>query len=876
MSEKERLEEDREKKRHWKRWGPYLSEREWATVREDYSENGDVWNYFTHDMARSRAYRWGEDGIGGISDNHGRLNLAFAFWNGEDPILKERLFGLTGTEGNHGEDVKEYYFYLDNTPTHSYMRYLYKYPQNAFPYDKLVKENAARSVRDPEYELLDTGIFAENRYFDIFIEYAKSSPDDICISITAVNRGKEKRLLHFLPTLWFRNTWHWEKKAKPNIYKKSDRTLGAEHFEFGKRYLYFEGAPELLFTENETNTKRLWGKENSSPYVKDAFHNYVIKGTKEAVNPALQGTKSALHYKVEIAPNSSYTWKLRLSDQADLASPFQGFLETLKVRKEEADAFYKALMPENLSDELAQIQRQAFAGMLWNKQYYNYVVEEWMKKDPLQHARQPRRDVVRNAEWVHLYNEDILSVPDKWEYPCYFSWDSAFHTLPLAMIDPEYAKKQLTLLTREWYMHPNGQLPAGEWSFDDVSPPVQAWAAWRVYKIEQKMHQKKDLVFLERIFQKLLLNFTWWVNRKDADGKNIFKGGFLGMDNISVFNRSELIPKGGTLFQSDATSWMGMYCLNMLTMALELAEVNKSYEDMASKFFEHFLYISEAINYQSEKRLPLWHEEDGFYYDLLMLPEGAHYPLKVRSMVGIIPLFAVTTLSATHLQKFPGFNKRLEWFLNYRGDLCERVASMRKPGREGRRLLSILTGERLKRVLAKMLDEEEFLSPYGIRSLSKYHEKHPFTLGLDGQEYTVDYEAAESTIKLFGGNSNWRGPIWFPLNMLIIESLQKFHYYFGDEYKVECPARSGKMLTLWEVASEISNRLIRMFEKDAAGKRPIYGNNSTMQNDPFWKENLIFPEYFNGDTGAGLGAWHQTGWTGLIAKLIQQMSEYQK
>ncbi len=875
-AEKARLEEARKQEKHWRRWGPYLSEREWATVREDYSEDGEAWNYFTHDQARSRVYRWGEDGIAGISDNHQRFCFAPAFWNGEDPILKERLFGLTGKEGNHGEDVKEYYFHLDNTPTHSYMLYLYKYPQQAYPYAKLVEENQKRSITEPEYELIDTGVFEKNRYFDISIEYAKLDHEDLLIRIKATNRGDLPKTLHVFPTLWFRNDWSWkEGQPKPRISSKGNY-LEAEHPKYGKRFFYFNQPIETLFTENETNMKRVFNRPNPTPYVKDAFHEYVIHKASEAVNPNKTGTKSALHYSAEIAPGATFEIKLRFSDKPELASSaFSQFDETFQKRKSEADEFYHELACPYLTLEQQQIQRQALAGMLWNKQFYHYIVDDWLHKDPLEIGKPPKRKIDRNGEWGHLYNDDIHSTPDKWEYPGFFSWDSAFHALPFAMVDPDFAKKQLLLLMREWYMHPNGQLPAYEWSFSDVNPPVHAWASWRVYKMGEKLHQQKDRLFLEGVFQKLLLNFTWWVNRKDAGGRNVFQGGFLGMDNISVFNRSEQIPDGGTLYQSDATSWMGMYCLNMLTISLELAVENPTYEDMASKFFEHFLYISGAINFQSGDKVPLWDEEDGFYYDLLLMPGNNVQRIKVHSMVSIIPLFAVTVLKPEQLEKFKGFNKRLEWFLKNRGDLCDKMACASEPGREGRRLFSIMTPERLKRVLSKVLDEKEFLSPYGIRSLSKYHEEHPYTLKLNAHEYTVKYEPAESSTRLFGGNSNWRGPVWFPLNMLIIESLQKFHYYLGDDYKVECPTGSGKMMTLWEVASEISHRLVRMFLKDSKGHRPIFGGNSTFQDDPYWKDYLLFYEYFHGDNGAGIGASHQTGWTGLVAKLLQQLGQYQ-
>jgi hypothetical protein len=877
IAEKKRLEEDLKKKKHWRRWGPYLSERQWATVREDYSEDGEVWSSFPHEQARMRAYRWGEDGIAGISDNHQRLCFALAFWNGEDPILKERLFGLTNKEGNHGEDVKEYYFYVDNTPLHTYMHYLYKYPQGAFPYAKLVEENQKRGLKEPEYELLDTGIFEKDRYFDIAIEYAKDTSEDLFISITATNRGDETKSLHVLPTLWFRNTWSWEVEAKKNKPHLSAKANCLEAFEdsLGSYFLYFEGKPETLFTENETNIEKLLGRHNVTAHVKDAFHEYVIKKNASAINPHQVGTKSALHYILEVPAHEARQIRLRLCQTPKLNDPFKKFEKIFRQRKEEADEFYENLIPAHASEELRTIQRKAFAGMLWNKQFYHYVVEDWLKVDPLLQAPINRK-VKRNQDWPHLYNDDILSVPDKWEYPCFFSWDMAFHTLAFSMIDPEFAKRQLTLLTREWYMHPNGQVPAYEWSFDDVNPPVHAWAAWRVYKISQRKHDKEDQFFLERVFQKLLLNFTWWVNRKDIEGRNIFQGGFLGMDNISAFNRSDLLPGSGILLEADATSWMGMYCVNMLTIALELSKEAPSYEDMASKFFEHFLSIADAINYKQGDRLSLWDQKDHFFYDLLVFPDGRREVLQTRSMVGIVPLFAVTTLSDEDLKNFPGFRKRMEWFLENRTDLCDKIASLRTPGREGRRLLSLVDGTNLRGILEKVLDENEFLSPYGIRSLSKYHEKHPYVLKLDGQEHQVEYEPAESTSKLFGGNSNWRGPIWFPLNMLIIESLQKFHYYYGDDYKVECPTGSGKMMTLWEVSSEIAHRLVRMFLKDSQGLRPIYGGNSTFQRDPHWKDHLLFYEYFHGENGAGIGASHQTGWTGLIAKLIQQLSEYER
>ncbi|MGH7849611.1 MAG: MGH1-like glycoside hydrolase domain-containing protein [Thermodesulfobacteriota bacterium] len=877
--EEMKLEEDRNKKAHWRRWGPYLSERQWGTVREDYSPYGAAWDYFSHEHARSRAYRWGEDGIGGISDNHQRLCLALALWNGKDGILKERVFGLTGSEGNHGEDVKEYYYYLDNTPSHSYMKYLYKYPQEAFPYSKLVDENKRRDKHDLEYELIDTGVFDDNRYFDILIEYSKASSDDVLIKITAVNRGPESAPLHLLPTLWFRNTWSWNGGAKPSLNTagsdKARNRVDADHPTLGNRWLYIENPDEILFTENETNTEKLFGIKNASPYVKDGINDYIVDGKKEAVNPAGTGTKMSAHYALEIPGGGTKIIRLRLADSNKLASPFgPEFEKVFEDCKQEADEFYERINPFNASEEIKAVQRQAFAGMLWTKQYYYYVIEDWLKGDPNHPSPPDERRNGRNREWTHLYNDDILSMPDKWEYPWFAAWDLAFHTIPLAIIDPEFAKRQLTLLTREWYMHPNGQIPAYEWAFGDVNPPVHAWAAWRVYNIEKKMYGRKDIRFLESVFQKLLLNFTWWVNRKDREGRNVFEGGFLGLDNIGVFDRSAQLPTGGHIEQADGTSWMGMYCLNMLAIALELAKENPSYEDIASKFYEHFLYIAKAMNLLSGDMDGLWNEEDGFYYDVLHLPDGKHLPMKVRSMVGLIPLFAIQTLEPEVLDSLKGFNGRLAWFIENRPDLRENVACMKTIGMRERRLLSIVDKDKLRRVLGKMLDESEFLSPYGIRALSRYHKENPYRFQVNGNEYRVDYEPAESTSGLFGGNSNWRGPIWFPVNYLIIESLQKFHYYLGDDFKVECPTGSGNYLSLWEVAGEISRRLTRTFLKDDKGRRPVFGGTEKFQTDPEWRDYIPFHEYFHGDNGAGVGASHQTGWTGLVAKLIQQTSEY--
>ncbi len=877
--EEERLEEERTRKAYWLRWGPYVSERQWGTVREDYSPYGNAWEYLPHDQARSKAYRWGEDGIAGISDNRQRLCFAIALWNGKDPILKERLFGLTGNEGNHGEDVKEYYFYLDNTPTHSYMKCLYKYPHSAFPYTQLVEENRRRTRRDLEFELLDTGVFDDNRYFDVFVEYAKNSPEDFLIQISVVNRGPEEATIHLLPTLWFRNTWTWNGSEKPSLkaIKSNGRfsVIEASHPTLGKRWFYSKGSGELLFTENETNAERLYGAVSMTPYVKDGINDYIVNGRKDSVNPEKTGTKASAHYLLTIPSGETTKVKLRLSETKGLTEPFgPNFDAVFENRKREADEFYKRINPFPLTEEMRNVQRQAFAGMLWTKQFYNYVVKDWLEGDPAEPPPPPERKHGRNHQWVHLYNDDILSMPDKWEYPWFAAWDTAFHTIPLVMIDPDFAKRQLVLLTREWYMHPNGQIPAYEWAFGDVNPPVHAWAAWRIYNIERKMYGKADIQFLERVFQKLLLNFTWWVNRKDSEGKNVFEGGFLGLDNIGVFDRSAQLPTGGHLEQADGTSWMGMYCLNMLAIAMELARYNPVYEDIASKFYEHFIYIADAMNKIGGEDEGLWDEEDGFYYDVLHLPDGKHLSLKVRSLVGLIPLFAVQTLEPSILNQMPGFRSRLEWFIENRPDLRENVACMRTPGMGERRLLSIVSQDKLRRILQRMLDENEFLGPYGIRAVSRYHAEHPYIFHVNGNEYRVDYEPAESTSGLFGGNSNWRGPVWFPTNFLIVESLQKFHYYLGDAFKVECPTGSGKLMTLWEVAIEISRRLMSIFLKDSSGWRPVYGGTEKFQTDPNWQDLILFFEYFHGDNGAGIGASHQTGWTGLVAKLIQQYAEY--
>jgi hypothetical protein len=862
----------------WRRWGPYLSERAWGTVREDYSPDGRAWDYFSHDAARSRVYRWNEDGLAGISDDKGRMCFALALWNGHDPILKERLFGLTGTEGNHGEDVKEVYFYLDSTPSHSYMRMLYKYPHAAFPYQQLVEENARRGRQDSEFELLDTGIFEGDRYFDVFVEYAKAAPEDILIRITAVNRGPQPALLHLLPTLWFRNTWSWGlDDSRPSLKQSAacQCAIEASHPVLGSYLLSCEQADNLLFTENESNIQRLFGAANGTPYVKDAFNEALVQGKHDAVNPARTGTKAAALYTRTLAPGATLTIRLRLTrvanfDADPVISPFTDFDAIFDERKQEADAYYAALQPAHLNEDQRLVQRQTLAGMLWSKQFYHYIVEQWLDGDPAQPPAPPQRKQGRNHEWRHLYNERVMSMPDKWEYPWYASWDLAFHCLPFALIDCDFAKTQLDLLMREWYMHPNGQIPAYEWAFGDVNPPVLAWAAWRVYKIDLERTGRADRMFLESIFHKLLLNFTWWVNRKDSEGKNVFQGGFLGLDNIGVFDRSAPLPTGGYLEQCDGTSWMGMFCLNMMSIALELALSNPVYENIALKFFEHFLAIAAAMNNIAEEGIQLWSHEDEFFYDVLHLPDDSHLPLRIRSLVGLIPLCAVETLEPELLNALPTFKGHLEWFLMHRPDLTRLVSHWQVPNSGERRLLGLVRGHRLKCLLKRMLDPNEFLSPYGVRSLSKYHAENPYVLQVDGVAHTVRYEPAESRTELFGGNSNWRGPIWFPINYLLIESLQKFHYYYGDDFKVECPTGSGRYLTLAEVADELSQRLLSLFLRDPTGCRPFNGDNTLLQHDPHWRDHLLFHEYFHGDSGVGLGASHQTGWTGLVAMLLQQ------
>ena len=874
MTEEEiRLSKSASRTKHWKRWGPYLSERAWGTVREDYSPNGNAWDYFPHDHARSRAYRWNEDGLAGISDRRQYICFAVALWNERDPILKERLFGFTGNEGNHGEDVKEYYFYLDSTPTHSYMKYLYKYPQGAFPYAQLVEENRRRGKDKGEFELIDTGIFSDDRYFDLLVEYAKGDVEDILIKITATNRGPEAAPLRLLPTVWFRNTWSRAHDAeRPNM-RRFAGGIELDHPSLGLRRLYCDGAPEILFTENETNYKRLFGIENRFACVKDGINDYIVNGQKDAIARIPVGTKAAAHYPVQVPPGGSVTIRLRLTD-VDFSgvsqAAFDEFDRIFAQRKNEADEFYATVIPQDLSSDAQNVMRQGFAGMLWSKQFYHYVIKNWLEGDPGDVPPAVERKTGRNSQWPHLYNADVISMPDKWEYPWYAAWDLAFHSVPLALVDCEFAKEQLVLLLREWYMHPNGQLPAYEWAFGDVNPPVHAWAAWRVYKIDKKRNGKGDRAFLERVFHKLLLNFTWWVNRKDTEGMNIFQGGFLGLDNIGVFDRSAPLPTGGYIEQSDGTSWMAMYTLNLLAIALELASEDPAYEDVASKFWEHFIYIARAMNHRGSDGVGLWDQMDGFFYDVLRFPDGCKYPMRIRSMVGLIPLFAVETIEPELLKRLPGFKRRLEWFIENRPDLMENVACMRSPGRGERRLLSIVGRDQLRRVLQLMLDENEFLSPYGIRALSRYHQDSPYRVSVNGNEYRVDYEPAESSTGLFGGNSNWRGPIWFPVNYLLIESLQKFHHYLGDDFKVEFPARSGEMLTLWQVASELSRRLSKIFLRDENGERPVYRGIQKFQSDPNWNELILFYEYFHADTGRGAGANHQTGWTGLVTKMLQQ------
>lgn len=881
MREDERLQESAEREVNWRRWGPYLSERQWGTVREDYSANGDAWGYFPHDHARSRVYRWGEDGIAGICDRHQHICFAIALWNEKDPILKERLFGLTNREGNHGEDVKEYYYYLDATPTSSYLKYLYKYPQAEFPYDQLVAENGRRSREQPEYELIDTGVFAANRYFDVFVEYAKGAPDDILIRITAWNRGPDAAPLHILPTIWFRNRWSWGENFDPPSAARIDGPSGTElisleEYRYGRRWLLIEGAPELLFTNNETNDERLFKVKNASPYVKDAFHRYLVKRETGAINPERKGTKAAAHFVHSIPPGGSWSMRLRLMDgnpaeNSGSTAEFFGaaFDSIFSDRQKEADEFYASKTGDAKSEDTKHVQRQAFAGLLWGRQSYHYDVARWLAGDPTQPKPDPARNEGRNHTWKYLYNADVISMPDKWEYPWYASWDLAFHCVAMALIDPDYAKEQLVLFLREWYMHPNGQIPAYEWNFSDVNPPVHAWAAWRVYRIEQRIKGKADREFLERVFHKLLLNFTWWVNRKDPGGRNVFEGGFLGLDNIGVFDRSVPLGPGMFVDQSDGTSWMGMFCLDMLAIAIELARQDPAYEDVASKFFEHFVYISQAMNNMGGAGIGLWNEEDGFYYDVLHMGQNVCTPIRVRSMVGLIPLFAVETFEPEDLAGLKAFSRRMQWFLDHHPDFAAHADLSRHTDRGPRLLLTIANRQKLERIYRYVFDENEFLSPHGVRALSRFHKEHPFMVTVDGHAHSVDYEPAESTTDLFGGNSNWRGPVWFPMNFLLIESMQRMHFYYGDEFQVEYPTRSGRQISLWDAASDVSRRLIGIFA-EANGRRPVFGDCQLFQNDPYWRDLIPFHEYFHGETGKGLGASHQTGWTALVAKLIEQ------
>jgi hypothetical protein len=881
-AEQTRLQEAREQKVPWKKWGPYLSERQWGTVREDYSESGNAWDYFSHDQARSRAYRWGEDGLAGISDDRQFLCFALALWNGQDPILKERLFGLTNSEGNHGEDVKEYYFYLDSTPTHSYMKYLYKYPQSAYPYDNLVATNRRRSRTELEYELLDTGVFDANRYFDVFVEYAKASPEDILIQISVHNRGPRAATLHLLPTLWFRNLWSWGGNPPRPLLRQAatgdaGRVIAASHPELGERFFYAEGSPTLLFTENETNTERLVHVPNRAPYVKDGINNYLVHGREDAVNAEKTGTKASAHYRLVVGAGESQTVRLRLSDAAPAGSKgapggaFSSFEEVMKARRQEADEFYASVIPSSLGADAASVMRQALAGMLWSKQFYYYDVDKWLEERGVNPFKSRRRAAPRNEHWHHMYNADILSMPDKWEYPWYAAWDLAFHVLALTLVDEDFGKQQLNLMLTGQYLHPSGQIPAYEWNFGDVNPPVHAWSTIFTYRLEQARRGQGDLDWLERCFHKLLLNFTWWVNRKDRSGNNVFEGGFLGLDNIGVFDRSAPLPTGGYLEQADGTAWMALFCQNMLEICAQLALHKPAYAEMALKFVEHFLYIASSMMHAGED-VGMWDEEDGFFYDVLRLPDGTAQRLKVRSMVGLLPLCAVTVFEGELIKEYPELLEPMRRFLAARPELTANIHDPARRGAGGRLLASILNETKLRRVLAKMLDENEFLSPYGIRALSRYHAEHPYVFRVGEQEHRVSYLPAESDTGMFGGNSNWRGPIWMPVNGLIIRALLQYHAYYGNDFTIECPTGSGRQMTLYQVAEEIARRLANIFLRDENGRRPVYGETRKFQEDPHWRDLILFYEYFHGDNGAGLGASHQTGWTGIVARAMHLFS----
>jgi hypothetical protein len=875
VAEQRRLNDARELQIPWKKWGPYLSERQWGTVREDYSEDGSAWDYFSHDQARSRTYRWGEDGLGGLSDDQQRLCFAVALWNERDPFLKERLFGLTNSQGNHGEDVKEYYFYLDSTPTHSYMKYLYKYPQREYPYQDLLETNRRRTRDEAEYELLDTGVFDEDRYFDVFVEYAKESPDDIVARITVHNRGPDSANLRVLPTLWFRNTWSWDPdQPKPSLREAGPGVIEATHHELGTMRLTCDGSPELLFTENESNAARLWGQANVTPYVKDGVHEFVVGGRADAVNPAREGTKAAAHYALHVPAGGSQTVHLRLAPSNLNRAP-GGPEETFNKRIADADEFYERISPAALNPDERMVHRQALAGMLWSKQYYYFDVDRWLQDHGSHPIMESARPGIRNTDWFHMLNADVISMPDKWEYPWYAAWDLAFHTLSLALVDFDFAKEQLLLMLRSLYAHPNGQIPAYEWNFGDVNPPVHAWATLSLYKTERALG-REDIQFLQRAFQGLMMNFNWWVNRKDPDGRNVFAGGFLGLDNIGVFDRSARLPTGGTLEQADGTAWMAFYCQNMLEIALILSDHDPMYEEVAYRYAEHFIWISYAMDRIGEHQDEMWDEEDGFFYDLLRLPDGQAQRLKVRSLVGLLPLCASTVFEADALERYPKLMELIALFRKRHPNVLSYVAPTSEGfvGYRGRRLLSILNKQKLQRVLAVMLDENEFLSPYGIRSLSRYHLDHPFAFPVGDQEFSVRYLPGESDSGMFGGNSNWRGPIWMPVNTLLLRALLNLYSFYGDDFTVECPTGSGQYMTLFEVAQEISRRLAGIFLREPSAdsgetwRRAVYGASTTFQSDPHWRDLILFYEYFDGDTGAGLGASHQTGWTGLIARML--------